>query len=291
MGQNIQLLVSGLSTGVVYGLIAMGMVLIFRAVGVMNFAQGEFLMIGGYLCYTFNQLMGLPIIPSLLLASVGMGIVGVLFMRAAYWPLRKAQVRAIIVSAMGASMVFKEGARLVWGSIPVKVDKVIAAPVKLFGGGIIQGQYLAIIIVAAVLMLLVYLLLEKTFIGHIMQATAQDQYMASMVGVPVIFSIGVTFALSAMITGIGGGLLAPLFFLNNTMGATAGAKAFAAIVIGGFGSVPGAIVGGLIVGLIEAFGGAYISTTYQLVLIYIALILVLMFRPQGLFSAKIQEKA
>ncbi len=291
MGQNIQLLVSGLSTGVVYGLIAMGMVLIFRAVGVMNFAQGEFLMIGGYLCYTFNQILGLNIILSLVLASVGIGVVGVLFMRAAYWPLRKAQVRAIIVSAMGASMVFKEGARLVWGSIPVKVDKVISAPVKLFAGGIIQGQYLAIIIVAAILMFLVYMLLEKTFIGHIMQATAQDQYMASMVGVPVIFSIAVTFALSAMITGIGGGMLAPLFFLNNTMGASAGAKAFAAIVIGGFGSVPGAIVGGLIVGLIEAFGGAYISTTYQLVLIYIALILVLMIRPQGLFSGKIQEKA
>lgn len=291
MGQIVQLFVSGLSTGVVYGLIAMGMVLIFRAVGVMNFAQGEFLMFGGYLCYTFNQLLGWNIIISLILASVGMGVVGVLFMRAAYWPLRKAQARAIIVSAMGASMVFKEGSRLIWGSIPVKVDKVLEAPIKLAGGGIIQGQYLAIIIVAAILMLLVYLLLEKTFVGHVMQATAQDQYMASMVGVPVIFSIAMTFALSAMITGIGGGLLAPLFFLNNTMGATAGAKAFAAIVIGGFGSVQGAILGGLIVGLVEVFGGAYISTTYQLVLIYIVLIIVLMVRPQGIFSSKIQEKA
>lgn len=291
MGQIVQLFVSGLSTGVVYGLIAMGMVLIFRAVGVMNFAQGEFLMFGGYLCYTFNQLLGWNIIVSLVFASLGMGVVGVLFMRTAYWPLRGAQPRAIIVSAMGASMVFKEGSRLIWGSIPVKVDKVLNAPVKLAGGGIIQGQYLAIIIVAAILMLLVYLLLEKTFVGHVMQATAQDQYMASMVGVPVIFSIAMTFALSAMITGIGGGLLAPLFFLNNTMGATAGAKAFAAIVIGGFGSVQGAILGGLIVGLVEVFGGAYISTTYQLVLIYIVLIIVLMVRPQGIFSSKIQEKA
>lgn len=291
MGQIVQLFVSGLSTGVVYGLIAMGMVLIFRAVGVMNFAQGEFLMFGGYLCYTFNQLLGWNIVISLILASICMGAVGVLFMRAAYWPLRKAQVRAIIVSAMGASMVFKEGSRLIWGSIPVKVDKVLGAPIKLVGGGIIQGQYLAIMIVAAILMLLVYLLLEKTFVGHVMQATAQDQYMASMVGIPVIASIAMTFALSAMITGIGGGLLAPLFFLNNTMGATAGAKAFAAIVIGGFGSVQGAILGGLIVGLVEMFGGAYISTTYQLVLIYIVLIVMLMVRPQGIFSSKIQEKA
>ncbi len=291
MQQIIQLAISGVSTGVVYGLIAMGMVLIFRAVGVMNFAQGEFLMFGGYLSYTFNQTFELNIVISLILASICMGFVGVLFMRSAYWPLRDAQVRAIIVSAMGASMVFKEGSRLIWGSIPVKVDRVIESPITLPGGAIIQGQYLAIIIVAAMIMLLVYLLLEKTFIGHIMQATAQDKYMASMIGVPVIFSIALTFALSAIITGIGGGLLAPLFFITNSMGAVSGAKAFAAIVIGGFGSVPGAVVGGLIVGLVEAFGGAYISTTYQLVIIYVVLIFMLMWRPQGIFSSKIQEKA
>lgn len=288
---NLQLLVSGISMGVVYGLISMGMVLIFRAVGVMNFAQGEFLMFGGYLCYTFNRLLHLPIGLSLLLAAIIMGLVGVIFMRTSYWPLRKAQVRAIIVSAMGASIVFKEGARLIWGSIPVTVERVAEGATNLPGGAVLQWQYIAIIIISALIMVLVYILLEKTFIGNIMQATAQDQYMASLVGIPVILSIALTFALSAIITGIGGGLLAPLFFLNNTMGATSGAKAFAAIVIGGFGSVQGAVIGGLIVGLVEAFGGAYISTTYQLVLIYVMLILVLMFRPQGIFGGKIQEKA
>lgn len=287
---NLQLFISGASMGIVYGLIAMGMVLIFRSVGVMNFAQGEFLMFGGYFCYTFNQIFKLPIAIALILASLSMGVVGVLFMRTSYWPLRKAQNRAIIVSAMGASIVFKEGARLIWGSIPLNVDKVADGTAKL-GSATVQWQYIAIILIAAVLMFVVYMLLEKTFIGNIMQATAQDQYMASLVGIPVIVSIGMTFALSAIITGIGGGLLAPIFFLNNTMGATSGAKAFAAIVIGGFGSVPGAIIGGLIVGLVEAFGGAYISTTYQLVLIYIVLVLVLMVRPQGIFGEKIQEKA
>ena len=206
------------------------------------------------------------------------------------YTLRKAQTKAIIVSAMGASIALKEGARLIWGAIPVSVDKVADGNVNL-SGAVIQWQNVAIIGIAAVLMVLVYLLLEKTFIGNIMQATAQDQYMSSLVGVPVIVSIGLTFGVSAMITGIGGGLLAPIFFLNNTMGTVAGAKAFAAIVIGGFGSVPGAIIGGLIVGLVEAFGGAYISTTYQLVLIYVALVLVLMVRPQGIFGEKIQEKA
>ena len=287
---NSQLLFSGISMGIIYGLIAMGMVLIFRSVGIMNFAQGEFLMLGGYFCYTFNQLLNLHIIPSLILASLAMGFVGVLFMRTSYWPLRNAQAKAIIVSGMGASIAFKEGARLIWGSIPVNMDRVIEGTVKI-GAASIQWQYIAIILASLVIMVLVYVLLEKTFIGNIMQATAQDQYMASLTGIPVVFSIGLTFALSAMITGIGGGLLAPIFFLNNVMGATAGSKAFAAIVIGGFGSVPGAIIGGLIVGLVESFGGAYISSTYQLVLIYVVLIAILMLRPQGIFGDKIQEKA
>lgn len=287
---NLQLLISGATMGIVYGLIAMGMVLIFRSVGVMNFAQGEFLMVGGYFCYTFNRIFHLPIVVALILASLLMGVVGVVFMRTSYWPLRKAQSKAIIVSAMGASIALKEGARLSWGAIPLSVDKVIAGTAKI-GTATVQWQYLAIIGISVILMFFVYILLEKTFIGHIMQATAQDQYMASLVGIPVIVSIGLTFALSAIITGIGGGLLAPLFFLSNTMGAASGAKAFAAIVIGGFGSVPGAIIGGLIVGLVESFGGAYISTTYQLVLIYIVLVIVLMFRPQGLFGERIQEKA
>ena len=199
------------------------MVLIFRSVGVMNFAQGEFLMFGGYFCYTFNKILNLPIVLSLVLASLSMGVVGILFMRTSYWPLRSAQAKAIIVSAMGASIVFKEGARLIWGSIPVTMDRVIQGTAHL-GQATIQWQNVAIIAISAIIMALVYMLLEKTFVGNIMQATAQDQYMASLTGVPVIVSIGLTFALSAMITGIGGGLLAPIFFLNNTMGATAGAK-------------------------------------------------------------------
>ncbi len=287
---NLQLLISGISMGVVYGLISMGMVLIFRSVGVMNFAQGEFLMVGGYFCYLFNRQLGMSIGISIILGSVLMGVIGVVFMRMSYWPLRGAQTRAIIVSAMGASIVLKEGARLIWGSIPLTVDKVAEGTAHI-GTAATQWQNIAIIIIAALLMLLVYLLLEKTFIGHVMQATAQDQYMASLTGIPVILSIGLTFALSAIITGIGGMLLAPLFFLNNTMGMTSGSKAFAAIVIGGFGSVPGAIIGGLIVGLVEAFGGAYISTTYQMVIIYVALVIMLMFRPKGIFGDKIQEKA
>ena len=286
----LQMLISGTAMGIVYGLISMGMVLIFRSVGVMNFAQGEFFMIGAYFTHTFSRVLGLPIGIALLLSSLLMGVVGVIFMLTSYWPLRKAQVRAVIVSALGASIALREAARLVWGSIPLRGTRVIEGSAR-FGDFSIQLQFIAIIVISALLMVFVYILLEKTFVGNIMQATAQDQYMASLVGIPIAVSIGLTFALSAFITGIGGGLLAPIFFINNTMGMLSGAKAFAAIVIGGFGSIPGAIIGGLIVGLVQSFGGAYISTTYQLVLIYLVLVIMLMFRPQGIFGDRIQEKA
>lgn len=277
--------------GFLYGMIAMGMVLIFRSVGIMNFAQGEFLMLGGYLSYTFNKLLGMQMLVSMLFACIVMAGVGIAFQRLVYWPLRNAQMRAITVSTMGASIAFKEGARLIWGSIPKVADKLLPGTIQVYERIFIQKQHLAIIGIAVLLMIAVYILLEKTFIGNIMQATAQDNYMASLCGIPTVVSVSLTFALSALITGICGALLAPIFFINTTMGATAGAKAFAAIVIGGFGSIPGAIVGGLLVGLIESFGGVYISSTYQLMIVYIVLILFLMFRPQGLFGTKIQEKA
>lgn len=288
---NLQLFISGISMGAVYGMVAMGMVLIFRTVGIMNFAQGEFLMLGAFLSYTFNKLLHWPIIPSIIVSFLSMAVVGVIFQRFVYWPLRRAQTRAIVVSCMGASIAFREGAQILWGSFPRTTEKIRKGSFMFPNGASIQYQYLFIILVAAVLMLVVYILLEKTFIGNIMQATAQDQYMSSLTGVPVVVSISLTFAISAMIAGICGGMLAPIYFITSNVGSTVGAKAFAAIVIGGFGSVPGAIIGGLIVGLIESFGGVYISSTYQLVIIYAVLIIVLMVRPQGIFGGKIQEKA
>ena len=286
----IQLLLSGISLGVVYGMVAMGMVLIFRTVGVMNFAQGEFLMFGGYIYYTMCRIVGLPVFLGLPATAIILGIMGIIFQSISYWPLRNAQPKAIIVSFMGASIALKEVARLVWGPYPLMSPKIINTTFHV-GGAVIAGQYFAIIVIAAILMLLVYLFLEKTYVGNIMQATAQDQYAASLMGIPVYVSISLTFMISIALAGTCGALLTPLYQTSITAGGTAGVKAFAAIVIGGFGSVPGAIIGGIIVGLVEVFGGVYISTTYQLAIIYIVLVFFLMFRPQGIFGGKIQEKA
>lgn len=284
-----QLLVSGIALGVVYGLIAMGMVLIFRAVGVVNFAQGDFLMLGGFVAFVLNQQAGLPIGVCFGITALIMGVCGVLFQFAAYWPLRKAKDKTIVVSTLGAAIVLREACRLIWGATPKTVDAFVDGAVKV-GSAVLQWQYIVIIAVAACLMLLIYLLLEKTFIGNILQATAQDQRTASLMGISVVTAISVTFAISIMITGLGGLLLAPLFVVTTTMGVTTGVKAFTAVIIGGFGSVPGAIIGGLIVGLTETFAGGYISTTYKDALVFVVLIFVLIVRPQGLFGEKISEK-
>lgn len=284
-----QLALSGIALGFVYGLIAMGMVLIFRAVGVVNFAQADFLMLGGFISFALNQEAGLPIGISFGIVALVMAIVGVLFQLCAYWPLRKAKDKTVVVSTLGTAMILREGARIIWGATPKVVDPFIEGSLHV-GSTVLQWQYIVIIIVALILMLGVYFLLEKTFVGNILQATAQDQRTASLMGISVITAISVTFAISVTMTGLGGVLLAPIFSVTNTMGITTGVKAFTAVIIGGFGSVQGAIIGGIIVGLTETFAGGYISTTYKDALIFVMLIVVLIVKPQGLFGEKISEK-
>jgi len=284
-----QLIIAGLAMGIVYGLVAMGFVLIWRAVGVVNFAQGEFLMLGGFVAFTLIEMAGLPVGLSLGLCALIMGLAGVVFHFVTYWPLRKSWDITVIISTIGASIALKETATLVWGPAPLGVKPIVPGIAK-FGSVFIDWQFILTIGIAALLMAAVFFLLEKTYLGHILQATAQDQYAASLIGIPVVLATGLTFAISALITGVGGLLLAPIFFVTSTMGSVTGLKAFAAVIIGGFGSVEGAIIGGILVGMVDTFSGAYISTTYRDAIVFLCLILALIVRPQGIFGEKISEK-
>jgi len=285
----LQLLLTGIALGVVYGLIAMGMVLIFRAVGVVNFAQGDFMMLGGFVSFMLNQQAGLSMGLSFGVAALLMGMIGVFFQFVTYWPLRKSSDKAVVVSTLGAAIALREICRLIWGPAPLRVDPFIPGVVNL-GSAMLQWQYIVIIIISAVLMFTIYMLLERTLLGNILQATAQDQQTASFMGIPIIVTIAITFCISIMISGLGGLLLAPLFFVTTSMGILTGVKAFTAVIIGGFGSVHGAIIGGLIVGLTETLGGTFVSTTYKDAFVFIVLILTLLVRPQGIFGEKIAEK-
>ncbi|MDF2499680.1 MAG: branched-chain amino acid transporter permease [Anaerosporomusa subterranea] len=284
-----QLIIASLAMGIVYGMVAMGMVLIWRAVGVVNFAQGEFLMLGAFAAYTLTLQLGLPQGAALATCALLMGLVGVVYHFITYWPLRKSWDITVIISTIGASIALKEVATLVWGPAPLAVDPIVHGIAKL-GEAAIEWQFIVTIGVAALLMAAIFILLERTYLGHILQAAAQDQYAAAMIGIPVVLATGLTFAISALITGVGGMLLAPLFFVTTTMGGITGLKAFAAVIIGGFGSVQGAIIGGILIGFVDTFAGAYISTTYRDAIVFLCLILALVVRPQGIFGEKIAEK-
>jgi branched-chain amino acid transport system permease protein len=255
----------------------------------VNFAQGDFLMVGGYIAYLFNRQLGLPIGVTLGLTAIIMGLIGIGFQFIVYWPLRKSWDITVVISTLGASIALRELARIIWGPAPLAVDSFKEGSAKIAGASI-NWQFIFIITVAAILMGLIYYLLERTYLGHIMQATAQDQYAASLVGIPVLIAIAFTFAISILITGVGGLLLGPVFFISTTMGANIGLDGFAAVILGGFGSVQGAILGGIIVGLAQIFAGAYISTTYNTAIVFLVVIIILILRPQGLFGEKVAEK-
>ncbi|NLC84750.1 MAG: branched-chain amino acid ABC transporter permease [Ruminococcaceae bacterium] len=286
----LQLLISGVSMGMIYGLMAMGLILIVKAVGVLNFAHGDLFMFGAYLAYMLTYQLNFPLWLMLPSALILFGIVGIIFMFSVYWPLRNAAWPVTItISTLGASMALKELVRFIWGPFPLKSQPIIEGSLR-FGEDIsIEYQYLFIIGIGALLMLIVFMLFEKLYIGRLMQATAQDRYAAELMGIPTIIAIMATYMISITIASIGGWLAAPLFLVSQSLGSMS-LKAFAGIVVGGFGNVKGAVVGSLLIGIIEAYS-TLLTSVYKDAIVFLFLILVLLIRPQGIFGERIADKA
>ena len=298
---NLQLLVSGLAIGSIYALVALGFVLIYNAVGVVNFAQGEFVMFPSYIAATFLlpavTVFGtmvhwqLPIVAVYLLVIVVMVGFGLLFNRIAYYPLRDRGWLPVVISTIGVSIFLRNAAQLVWGSEPLVIPGLFPVDTVTVGPLHIRPQDLAIIGVTALLIAFQYVLFERTTLGKQMRATAQDRATARLIGVRVGRIVAITFVYSALLGTISGLLVAPLFTVTKEMGALIALKAFAASIVGGFGSIPGAIVGGLAIGVIETFGGFYISSAYTDAIAFVILIAVLLVKPSGLFGERVAEKA
>ena len=290
-----QLLFAGLAIGCVYALVALGFVMIFRATNVVNFAQGEFSMLGAYFLVALWQGLKLDYFTAIVLALLLMAGIGLLFEITVYYPLRNRTFLPVIIATIGVSIMFQNGALAIFGSSPEKVRPVIET-VGGTGGITVGGvffdyQYLIILVVTLLLVGLQYLFFEYTLLGKKMQATSQDKDMARLLGIPVAVMIALTFIYSSLLGGLSGMLVAPIFFVTHKMGATLGLKAFAATICGGFGDVRGAILGGLALGVIESFGAAYISAVYKDAFAFLLLIIILLVRPQGMFGEKISEKA
>ncbi|GKQ50131.1 branched-chain amino acid ABC transporter permease [Bradyrhizobium sp. Ce-3] len=286
----LQLLFTGIGIGAVYALVALGFVLIFRATNVVNFAQGEFSMVAAYLMVVCVEL-GLPYWLSFVIALAGMALLGVIFNLGVYYPLRHRTYLPVIIATIGASILLSNSVLAIYGPQPQVLQGWFETPGIQLGPVYLDSQYLLIIGVTILLVLFNFWFFEKTLLGKKLQATSQDKEMASLLGISVSTMIMITFIYSAVLGGLAGILVAPVLFVSIQMGSTIALKAFAATIIGGFGDVAGAIVGGLALGVIETFGAAYISVPYKDGFAFLVLIAFLVFRPQGIFGERVAEKA
>ncbi|MCB1368225.1 MAG: branched-chain amino acid ABC transporter permease [Rhodobacteraceae bacterium] len=281
----LQLLVSGLANGCVYGLIALGFVLIYKATEAVNFAQGDFMMFGAFvtLGLTNAQYIGLPF---WLAAPIAIGIMALLGYLLDYFILRhlfgQSQVAIVILTiALGFVIRFIAGA--IWGHLPVTLESPLALGDIWVGGVVLGLADVAVIVVTVLLTYFLYVFFQKTKIGLAMQAASQNQMAAYYMGIPVRRVQGLVWGLSGAVAAVAGILFASKGAIDPNAGLL-GIKAFAAAVIGGFGSLPGALAGGLIVGVIEPFASRYMAAGYSQIAPYALLLFVLVFRPHGLFS-------
>ena len=288
---NLQLLFSGLAVGAVYSLVALGFVLIIRATNVVNFAQGDFAMIGAFAMVTMLTSLKLPYWLALVLSLAVMTVFGVIFNYAVYYPLRNRSFLPVIISTLGASIFMQNAVLGIFGPQPRPLEKVFKTPGFEVAGVFLDSQYLMILAVTLVAVAFQYFFFEHTLLGKKLQATSQDKDMARLVGIPVALMIAITFVYSATLGGLAGILIGPVLFVSIGMGSIIALKAFSATVIGGFGDVTGAIVGGLLLGVVESFGAAYVSVPYKDAFAFLLLLVFLLIRPQGIFGEKISEKA
>jgi branched-chain amino acid transport system permease protein len=291
MGIALQLLFTGLGIGSIYALVALGFVFIYRTTNVVNFAQGDFAMLGAFSMVVLCIDLELPYWLGILITLVAMLVFGALFNLAVYYPLRNGGFQPVIISTIGASILLENGVLAAYGPRPQTLPSFFSSQRFSVGSIFFDSQNLLILGVTVAMVALQYLFFERTLLGKKMQATSQDKEMASLLGIPVALMIMLTFIYSSALGGLAGILVAPILFVSVGMGSSIALKAFAASIVGGFGDVTGAIVGGLVLGVVETFGAAYISVPYKDAFAFIVLVVFLLFRPQGLFGEKVAEKA
>ncbi len=290
MADFIQLLVSGLAIGSVYALAAIGFVIVYSATGVVNFAAGQFVMAGTFagVAMLIDAQLPAPLAYSAALAV--MALFGALFFLVVYLPLRKSSVVTIIIGTVAIGITMQNAALLTFGSWPFRLPSPVEGRTLALGGAIISTHALGVVGVTAIMVAGLWLLFNKTTVGVGMRAVAQDIQAARLMGLKVNRLLALSWILAALLAGVAGLMLGPMWFADVSMGDPIALKAFAATIIGGFGSLPGAIVGGLFVGLSEVLGASYISSAYKDLISFGIMIVFLLVRPQGVFGEKIQDR-
>jgi len=284
-GQLFQYLITGITVGSVYAMVAVGFNIIYNVTEIINFAQGEFVMLGGLIMVFFHVAMGLPLIIAFPATVILVTLVGILLDRLAIRPIRRPSVLTLIIATIAATILIKGAAMLIWGKDPYDLPAFSGRdPITLFGA-VIQPQYLWVIGFLIVIVIALSIFFDRTIVGKAMSACADNPNAASLVGINVNQMILLSFALSAAIGAVAGITITPISLMEYDRGAMLAVKGFGAAILGGLGSFPGAILGGLIMGTIESFGAGLISSGYKDAFALIVLLIVLFFRPSGILGS------
>ncbi len=292
-----QQLINGLTLGVIYALIAVGYTMVYGVIELINFAHGEIYMLGAFFCVTFISSLGLGFYPAILLAMLCCAVLGILIDYIAYRPLRNAHRLAALITAIGMSIFLQNLALVIWGSRPQPfVQEAVPAYLKdtafTMGNVTLTWMHVFIFGITFSMMIGLNLIIKRTKIGIAMRALSQNRTCSQLMGINVDRVISFTFALGSAMGAIAGILVAVYYnTIYPTMGYVAGVKAFAAAVLGGIGSVPGAMMGGIVLGIAEALGAGYVSSLYRDGVAYAVMIAVIIFRPSGLLGKAMVDKA
>ena len=289
----LSLLINGISLGSIYAIIALGYTMVYGIAKMLNFAHGDVIMVGAYVCFFATSRFGLNPIVGILLSMVVCTVLGIVIERFAYKPLRQAPSLAVLITAIGMSYLLQNTAQLLWSpNTKVFTSVVKMGDIKLFDGQL-SISYITLVTVAAciVIMIALSLFTGNTKMGKAMRACSEDKGAAQLMGINVNTTISMTFAIGSALAAVAGVLLCSAYpILSPTTGSMPGIKAFTAAVFGGIGSIPGAFVGGVLLGVIEILAGFYISTELSNAIVFAVLIIVLLVKPTGLMGKKISEK-
>ena len=289
----LQYLINGISIGAVYAIIALGYTMVYGIAKMLNFAHGDIIMVGAYMSFSATQYMGLPAVAGIGIAVIVCTLLGIFIEGLAYKPLRGAPSLAVLITAIGVSYFLQNAAQLIWGSAPKNFTSIVTfAPIKIFQGNLtITGEVIITIAASILIMAALTLFTGKSKMGKAMRAVSEDRDAAQLMGIHVNQTISMTFAIGSALAAIAGVLLCSTVpTLQPTTGSMPGIRAFTAAVFGGIGSIPGAMLGGILLGIIETMTKAYLSTQFSDAIVFLVLVIVLLVKPAGLMGKVVQEK-
>ncbi len=290
MADFLQYLFSGLTNGAIYALIALGFCVVNNTMGILNFIQVDFVTLGGMLMFSALFALGLPMVPGLMLAIAGVAIIAMLVERIGLRPARSDNHMVLVFLTIGLSIILRGFIKLIWGKNRMALPPLTPDhPVQILGASVLP-QALWILLLTLIAIVVLTWFFYRTSLGLSMRAVASNATAASVVGIPAGRIRLTSYAIAGALGGLAGVLVTPITTLNYDVGVLLGLKGFAAAILGGFGSFPGAIIGGLILGLLESLSAGYWSSAYKDVVAFAVLILVLFIRPSGLFGKIYRDK-